>query len=169
MKFGILGPGNIANKMARTVNALEGMELYAVASRNYDGSVHDKKHGKNYKPNRDVKDALLKEGWDWYGNKITIVDIPTTYKEEFPMIPKKIKLESFPMIQNKPMISSNPLKDPSIDVEVFPVQEEQFYIETFPMEEVGTIILIIGIVYVGACIVGAFFTGGQSLWGLLAV
>ena len=36
MKFAILGPGNIANKMARTVNALEGMELYAVASRDLD-------------------------------------------------------------------------------------------------------------------------------------
>ena len=36
MKFAILGPGNIANKMARTVNALDGIELYAVASRNYD-------------------------------------------------------------------------------------------------------------------------------------
>ena len=36
MKFAILGPGGIANKMAYTVQQLEGMELYAVASRDYD-------------------------------------------------------------------------------------------------------------------------------------
>ncbi len=36
MKFAILGPGNIANKMAYTVQQLDGMELYAVASRSYD-------------------------------------------------------------------------------------------------------------------------------------
>ena len=30
MKFAILGPGGIARKMARTVKALEGMELYAI-------------------------------------------------------------------------------------------------------------------------------------------
>ena len=33
MKFAILGPGGIANKMAYTVKQLEGMELYAVGSR----------------------------------------------------------------------------------------------------------------------------------------
>jgi len=36
MKFAILGPGGIANKMAYTVQQLEEMELYAVASRDYD-------------------------------------------------------------------------------------------------------------------------------------
>lgn len=36
MKFAILGPGGIANKMAYTVQQLDGMELYAVASRDYD-------------------------------------------------------------------------------------------------------------------------------------
>lgn len=36
MKFAILGPGGIARKMARTVKALEGMELYAVASRDLE-------------------------------------------------------------------------------------------------------------------------------------
>ena len=35
MKFAILGPGGIANKMAYTVKQLEGMELYAVGSRDF--------------------------------------------------------------------------------------------------------------------------------------
>lgn len=36
MKFGILAPGKIANKMAVAVSALEEIELYAVASRDYE-------------------------------------------------------------------------------------------------------------------------------------
>ncbi|MDD2957492.1 MAG: Gfo/Idh/MocA family oxidoreductase [Lachnospiraceae bacterium] len=36
MKFSILGPGGIAEKMAAAVKGLEGVEAYAVASRNYD-------------------------------------------------------------------------------------------------------------------------------------
>lgn len=36
MKFSILGPGGIANKMAYTVQQLEGIESYAVASRDLD-------------------------------------------------------------------------------------------------------------------------------------
>lgn len=35
MKFGILAPGNIARSMAKAVSELEGMECYAVASRDY--------------------------------------------------------------------------------------------------------------------------------------
>lgn len=35
MKFGILAPGNIARSMAKAVAELEGMECYAVASRDY--------------------------------------------------------------------------------------------------------------------------------------
>ncbi len=35
MKFAILAPGNIAHKMAEAVSALEEVELYAVASRDY--------------------------------------------------------------------------------------------------------------------------------------
>ncbi|MEY8235301.1 Gfo/Idh/MocA family oxidoreductase [Lachnospiraceae bacterium 66-29] len=36
MKFGILAPGNIARSMAKAVSELEGMECYAVASRDYE-------------------------------------------------------------------------------------------------------------------------------------
>lgn len=35
MKFGILAPGNIARSMAKAVSEIEGMECYAVASRDY--------------------------------------------------------------------------------------------------------------------------------------
>lgn len=35
MKFSILGPGGIAHSLAETVNQLEGVEAYAVASRDY--------------------------------------------------------------------------------------------------------------------------------------
>lgn len=35
MKFGILAPGNIARSMAQAVSEIEGMECYAVASRDY--------------------------------------------------------------------------------------------------------------------------------------
>ena len=31
---------------------------------------------------------------------------------------------------------------------------------------VGVIIIVAAVVYVAACVIGAFFTGGQSLWGL---
>ncbi|MDO4650794.1 MAG: Gfo/Idh/MocA family oxidoreductase [Eubacteriales bacterium] len=36
MKFGILGAGNIASTMARTITQMEGIEAYAVASRNLE-------------------------------------------------------------------------------------------------------------------------------------
>lgn len=36
LKFGILGAGNIANSMAITINALEEVKLYAIASRNLE-------------------------------------------------------------------------------------------------------------------------------------
>lgn len=36
MKFSILGPGGIAEKMAETIQKLDGVEAYAVASRSMD-------------------------------------------------------------------------------------------------------------------------------------
>ena len=34
VRFGIIGPGNIAKKMAQAINLCEDTQLYAVASRN---------------------------------------------------------------------------------------------------------------------------------------
>ena len=46
-------------------------------------------------------------------------------------------------------------------------------VETFPSGEVAKgVIVFMGIatiLYIAVCVVGAFFTGGQSLWGLLPI
>jgi hypothetical protein len=91
-----------------------------VASRNYDGSVHDKKYGKDYVPSDDVYDALLKHGWDWYGNKFSLFDFSGLYREEFPLQQSGYSLEQFPVTNT------------GSSVEVFPSLNNGFVLETFP-------------------------------------
>ena len=91
------------------------------------------------------------------------------YYSSFPMEDNIIFLECFPMVAPTPTILSNPMNQNTPSVEVFPESSEDYYVETFPAEEVAIGLTIVAGVYIGACIVGAFFTGGQSLWGLALV
>ena len=90
-----------------------------IAFRNYDGSVHDKKYGKNYVPSKEGYNALLAHGWDWYGNKFSLFDFSGLYREEFPLQQSGYSLEQFPVTN----IGSS--------VEVFPSLNNGFVLETF--------------------------------------
>ncbi|MDD7381539.1 MAG: RHS repeat-associated core domain-containing protein, partial [Bacillales bacterium] len=91
-----------------------------VASRNYDGSVHDQKYGKNYVPSKEVYNALLEHGWDWYGNKFSLFDFSGLYRKEFPLQQSGYSLEQFPVTNT------------GSSVEVFPSLNNGFVLETFP-------------------------------------
>ena len=143
-----------------------------VASRNYDGSVHDKKYGKNYVPSKEVYNALLEHGWDWYGNKFSLFDFSGFYREEFPLQQSGYSLEQFPVTN----IGSS--------VEVFPSVNNGFVLETFPQVSLDipfynpfpltnqekqilvTTVIVIAVVVVAIALIPA--TGGGSAVLLLA-
>ena len=69
-------------------------------------------------------------------------------------------------------VFSTPTIDYKGDIEMVLINSKSYTLETFPTQKIGKTVVIIAtvavVLYVGVCVIGAFFTGGQSLWGLAA-
>ncbi|MFV0361812.1 MAG: Gfo/Idh/MocA family protein [Suipraeoptans sp.] len=62
MKVGIIGTGNIASKMAQTISQIEGMECYAIASRNMESAEVFKKEYEFLKAYGSYEQMIQDEG-----------------------------------------------------------------------------------------------------------
>ena len=137
-----------------------------IASRNYDGSVHDKKYGKNYVPSKEVYNALLEHGWDWYGNKFSLIDFNGFYREEFPLQQSGYSLEQFPVTNVGSSLEVFPSLNNGFELETFPqVSLDIPYYKPFPLTNqekqiLVTTVIVVAVVVVAIALIPA--TGGGS-------
>lgn len=68
---------------------------------------------------KEVYNALLEQGWDWWVNKFSLFDFSGFYREEFPLQQSGYSLEQFSVTN----IGSS--------VKVFPSLNNGFVVETF--------------------------------------
>lgn len=142
-----------------------------VASRNYDGSVHDKKYGKNYVPSKEVYNALLEQGWDWYGNKFSLFDFSGLYREEFPLQQSGYSLEQFQVTNMGSSLEVFPSLNNGFVLETFPqVTLDIPYYNPFPLTNQEKQILVVTAIVIVAVVAIALIpaTGGGSAVLLLA-
>lgn len=142
-----------------------------VASRNYDGSVHDKKYGKNYVPSKEVYNALLEQGWDWYGNKFSLFDFSGLYREEFPLQQSGYSLEQFSVTNIGSSVEVFPSLNNGFVLEAFPqVTLDTPYYNLFPLTNQEKQILLVASIFIVAIVAIALIpaTGGGSAVLLLA-
>lgn len=138
-------------------------------AQNDDGSVHD---GLGGNPPKFVRDYLReKKKWDW---KMQFSSINVGYMASpFTLTQNSIYLESIPIFQDKTIVSKLPGAQNKGTIETIPSTSGRSYMETFPVQEVAETVMVVTVVavsvYIIVCVGASFFTGGQSLLGLLAL
>ena len=141
------------------VHAQKGDKDYA---QNFDGTPHDEGSTSKGYPPRKVREIIKeKTGLDWNINNELVIN---NYQA-----PNILWSPKNDFVLNNILVTPIVNNSDNNIIDVIP-ETGLSNIESFPVEEVTKGLIVVAsigaVVYAGACIIGAFFTGGQSLWGL---
>ena len=135
-------------------------------AQNIDGSTHD---GLTGVPDKIVRDAISKAThgkWEWKINEMLFSNEPYWQEgftvEKLPSYQEGFSVESLPPYQEGFSVESLPPYQEQLSINKGPFEQEGF---SMPEVDKNTVIaiVVIGGAIITLCVIGAFFTAGQSL------